>query len=443
MKRKLVSLLILSSLSLAGCNLPVNEEVLSTTVAATLQAVDSDGEPKLPDATLDEGAEPVPDIATDTPDPNTPGVLTVAYINDGNIWFWQEGGSPVQLTASGNAVEVILSTDGELAVFIWLNQATNVHEVHAVDTASGSESVLLTQADLDGFAALDGALHHIPHQIGFLPGSHTFLLSTRKTFEGPGLVPNNDLWSINGESGVRLALLPPGQGGDFYLSPSGSMLALTQADSIAFANADGTGRSPDHLVFPPVITYSEYQYYPLAVWAPDDSGITVMIPPEDPFLSDTAQVYQLPVSGGSTLLTELIGFTYFRNQSLLPHISADLSKIAFMRETAPNTFDLVVQPLDGTAESVAASGNISWQGWNPDSVRMVYGDLPSNYLLTGPGLTPFGLGFGQHLRWVDADTYLYLDTLTATHRFSVTTLPGSPMEIDVIAGQSFDYAFTR
>ena len=114
-----------------------------------------------------------------------------------------------------------------------------------------------------------------------------------------------------------------------------------------------------------------------------------------------------------------------------------------MRETAPNTFDLVVQPLDGSTESIAASGNITWQGWNPDSSRMVYGDMPSNYLLVGPSLAPTGLGFGQYLRWVDVDTYLYLDTFTATHRFGVVNMPGTAVVIDTIVGQVFDYDFTQ
>jgi len=114
-----------------------------------------------------------------------------------------------------------------------------------------------------------------------------------------------------------------------------------------------------------------------------------------------------------------------------------------MRETAPNNFDLVVTPLDGSPETVFASGDITWQGWNPDSTRMVHGVTPLNYMLVGSGITPTGLGFGMYLRWVDADTYFYLDTLTATHRFGVATLPGAPFEIDEIVGQIFDYDFTQ
>ena len=123
-------------------------------------------------------------------------------------------------------------------------------------------------------------------------------------------------------------------------------------------------------------------------------------------------------------------------------IAPDLSKVAFMRETAPNTFDLVVAPLDGSAESIYASGNITWQGWNPDSTRMVHGISPLNYVLVGPGLPSSGLGFGMYLRWVDVDSYLYVDQLTATHRFGVVNLPAPASELAVISGSIFDYDFT-
>jgi hypothetical protein len=447
MGRRLIDLMLMSMLLvLASCNAPIDEADLNAAVAATMEAAEVGGDTKSPDSPVGNppGDEaPAPLTPAEPSSPVTPDVLTIAYLNGDDVWFYQEGGSPVQQTTSENAIELVLSTDGQLVVYLWYDNGTDDHELHAVQTASGVERVLLTQADLDSFYPLDGALHHIPYRFEFLPGTHTILMSTRKTFEGPGLVPNNDLWSIDGDSGLRTSLLTPGLGGDFYLSPSGTQLALTQSTTIGFANVDGSGRSPDHLTFPSVITYSEYQYYPIAVWAPDESAIVVVIPPEDPFVSDTAQVYRLPVSGGSTHLVDLTGFSFFRNQGRTPLISPDLSKVAFMRETAPNTFDLVVKPTDGSPESILASGNIAWQGWNPDSVRMVHGVSPSSYVLVGPGLTPTGLGFGTHLRWVDTDTFLYLDTLTTTHRFSLVNMPGGPIQIDEIVGQIFDFDFAE
>jgi hypothetical protein len=303
--------------------------------------------------------------------------------------------------------------------------------------------VLATQADLDGFFPLDGALHHAPFQLDFIPGTHTLLMNTREVFEGPGLLQNNELWSIEAETGARTLLLDRGLGGDFYISPGGDQLALVLPTSIGFAAIDGSGRSPDHLTFPFVSTYSEYAYYPIPVWSLDGSAIVVVIPPADPFADDTARVWRVPVSGGATPLADLTGFNYFRNSSKTPMLAPDLSKVAFMRETARNTFDLVVAPLDGSPESVYSSGDLSWQGWNPDSNQFVFSNSPRNYTLGGLGLPSSGVGFGTHLRWVDEDTLLYLDQLTASHRFGIVNLPGPAAELAVISGNVFDYDFTE
>jgi hypothetical protein len=192
-----------------------------------------------------------------------------------------------------------------------------------------------------------------------------------------------------------------------------------------------------------VITYSEYQYYPLVRWTPDETAVIVVIPPEDPFVSSTARVWRVPLSGTAVPLLDLTGFSFFRNQRKTQLVSPDASKVAFLRETAPNNFDLVVTPLDGSPESVYASGDITWAGWNPDATRVVYGSSPANLNLVGPSLASTGLGFGRNLRWISVDSYLYLNTITATHRFGRAMIAGPETLIDDIAGQIFDYDYTQ
>jgi hypothetical protein len=319
----------------------------------------------------------------------------------------------------------------------------DIYELRVVDTVAGGEWVLFSQPDLDAIYPLDGAIHHVPYQFDFIPGTHTVLVNTREIYEGPGLVQNNDLWSIDADASVRTPLLDPGEGGDFYLSPSGDMLALVLPTSLGFVRPDGSDRSPDHLTFPFVITYSEYAYYPVPVWAPDESAVAVLIPAEDPFVEDSALVWRVPVAGPPAPLLDVMGFRFFRNQGKTPAIAPDLSKVVFLREITTTSVDLVVAPLDGSAESIYASGNLSWQGWNPDSTQFVYTDAPRNLLLGSVGAPADGLGFGSSLRWLDADTFLYLDQLTSTHRFGKVDLPGSASVLAVISGSIFGYDFTR
>ena len=446
--RWVILLLLVMMFTLAGCDGAIDESVVGTVVAATLEAMGMDeaGQPvdsKSPDATAGVSGDSAPVPPPEAPEVSGPGVLQITYINGGDVWFVEKGAAPIQLTTSGNVDRVVLSTDGQLAAFLWHDISLEVSELRMVDTAAGTEWVLFSQADLDALYPLGEALHHLPYQFDFIPGTHTLLLNTRKIYMGPGLVQNNDLWSINVDTSTRTLLLDPGQGGDFYISPSGDMLALVSPTSLGFARADGTDRSPDHLTFPFVMTYSEYAYYPIPVWSTDESAVAVLIPAEDPFVDDSALVWRVPVEGPPTPLLDLTGFLFFRNQGKTPAIAPDLSKVVFLREISTTTSDLVVTPLDGSTESIYASGNLSWQGWNPDSTQFVYTDSPRNLMLGSLGGSAVGVGFGSRLRWVDADTFLYLDELTATHRFAKVDLPGTASVLDVISGPVFGYDFTK
>ena len=443
--RSVIFLLLVMMFSLAGCDGSIDESAMGTVVAATLEAmgVDEAGEPvdpKSPDVTVEVSEDPTLLSPTGAPGP---GVLQVAYISGEDVWFVEEGAAPIQLTTSGYVERVALSTDGQLATFLWHDLSLDVYELRVVNTVAGTEWVLFSQPDLDAIYPLEGAIHHVPYQFDFVPSTHTVLVNTRMIFEGPGLVQNNDLWSIDADTSVRTLLLDPGLGGDFYFSPSGDMLALVLPTSLGFVRPDGSDRSPDHLIFPFVITYSEYAYYPIPVWAPDESAVAVLIPAEDPFIDDSALIWRVPVAGAPTPLLDITGFPFFRNQGKTSTIAPDLSKVAFLREISTTTSDLVVAPLDGSAESIYASGNLSWQGWNPDSTQFVYSDAPRNLLLGSIGVPAIGAGFGSRLQWVDADTFLYLDELTSTHRFAKVDLPSASSVLDIISGSVFGYDFTQ
>ena len=443
--RSLIFLVLVMLLTLTGCDGPIDENAMGTVVAATLEAmgVDEAGLPVDPtpsDAMVDVGEDPAPPPPTESPGP---GVLQVAYINGENVWFVEEGSAPLQLTTSGSVERVVLSTDGQLAAFIWHDIALEVYDLRVVNTALGTEWVLFSQPDLDAIYPLEGAIHHVPYQFDFVPGTHTVLVNTREIFEGPGLMQNNDLWSIDADTSIRTLLLDPGLGGDFYISPSGDMLALVLPTSMGFVRTDGSDRSPDHLTFSFVITYSEYAYYPVPVWASDESAIAVLIPAADPMADETALIWHVPVEGAPTPLLDITGFPFFRNSGKTPTIAPDFSKVAFLRELSASSVDLVVAPLNGSAESIYASGNLSWQGWNPDSTQFVYTDGPRNLLLGSIGIPAVGVGFGSRLQWLDADTFLYLDVLTSTHRFAKVDLPSASGVLDIISGPGFGYDFTH
>jgi hypothetical protein len=370
--------------------------------------------------------------------------LKIAYINGGDIWYWEEGGSPRRLTSRGKIEELVLSSDGLWVAYEWQDPARIQSELWVVNTTSGEERLLLSQADLDAIYPLEDALHIAPSQFEFIPGSDSLLMNTHRIFEGPGLVKNDDLWSIEVESGSRTMLLAPGRGGDFVIAPNGELLALVKPTSIGFVRPDGSGLTPDRLTFPFVITYSEYAYYPVPVWSTASDAVAVLIPAEDPLADDTARIWLVPISSAPAgPMLDLSGFSYFKNSGSLPQIAPDLTKVAYFSDSGGSSAELHISLTDGSSDIIYDTGSLSWQGWNPNSQDFVYGSTPKNLILGRIGAPSIGLGFGGSFRWIDSDGYLYLDELTATHRFVFATITGDSTVLDEIAGARFDYDFTR
>jgi hypothetical protein len=400
------------------------------------------------EATDDPTVAPPPSTksveSTDSPGAPDPQTLKVAFINTGDVWVWEEGLSPRRLTSRGQIEELVISSDGLWVAFEWQDPARALSELWVINTSTGDEQLLLSQADLDLLYPLEDALHFAPFQFEFLPGTHTLLVNTYRIFEGPGLVKNDDLWSIEVESGSRTMLLEPGQGGDFVIAPNGEMLALVKPTSIGFVRSDGSGLSPDHLTFPFVITYSEYAYYPVPVWSPASDSVMVLIPAEDPLADDTARIWNVPAtSDPSTLVLDLGSFTFFRNSGPIPLIAPDLSSVAYFHDAGGTSAELHLAALDGSSNVIYETGSLTWHGWNPNAQDFVYGSAPKNLILGRVGAPPAGLGFGNLLRWIERDEFLYLDQLTATHRFVLATISGASTVLDEISGVRFEYDFTR
>jgi len=103
--RLLLALTVLLITSLACEYLPTPEpelppgDVIATSVAATVAA--GEGDP----ATEEPGAP------TDTPEP--PPLLRIVYVKDGDVWYWEEGGPHLVLTALGD-VTIRLEQPGNL-----------------------------------------------------------------------------------------------------------------------------------------------------------------------------------------------------------------------------------------------------------------------------------------------------------------------------------------
>jgi hypothetical protein len=335
----------------------------------------------------------------------------MVFVDGGDAWYTDGRGTARRLTDGGGISEVFLSDDAQWAALLLRDPQLDTAELQVVRTDAPARRTLMRAEDFDRLHPLEGFLHITPSRLAFIPGTHTLLFNSRAVFEGPGLAKFDDLFSLDVESGALTPLLPAGSGGDFWFSPDASRLALVRPGSIGVIGVDGSNPVLQSLTFPPVITYSEYAYYPLPVWSPDSSLLRVAVPDHDPFApSPGGAVWNIPAGGESPVRLREISGDLFRPQAAAPLISPDLAWLAFTRETtSPGVSELIILSLADGAETVYDRGAIQWMGWAPDSRRFIYSRPGGASLQLGElGSEPSVLPAGTGLQWLEGATYLFL-----------------------------------
>ncbi len=408
-------------------------DAIATAVAATMTASE------------DSPTEEAPPAAS--PEPAAPAVLKVAFVKDGDVWYWEEGTAAGQLTSVGDVVQAFLSDDGQIVAFIRQYDWNN-HEIYSVNSDGSNLQALVSLADFSGMVLEPEAISAVPYRLAWVPGTHTLAFTTRLTYEGPGLVLPDELRLVNADSGAISLLLAPGDGGDFYYSPDGSQIALVNGTRISVVNADGSG-SRELLAFPMVITYSEYIYYPPVSWSADSSYLRAAIPPHDPLADppETTSIWHLPTDGTppSSLLS-LSAVPFFQEEVSL---SPNLDRVAYLSVVStgsPPTVDLHIAQNDGSADTVYASGPYSFTGWSPDNEHFIYtengnsprvgriGDSPNDYT---------GVTLMLDLSWVDANRFLYINRLSGSWELWLGDLGGPTTLITSTTGDGIRYSFVK
>lgn len=431
--------LLLGTLACAapGTSSPVSEDEIATRVAATMTAAaEEHGSPDAPHALPSEESSP-------TPEP----VLRIAYTGGSNVWFYQEGTAPRQVTTSGGAYGVRLSDDGAWVAFLRRETGSDHGELRAVRTDGTGEAVLLTPAALDAFYP------PTPNVVGtdfssmhFLPGTHTLVFNTYAIPEFIGLMKRDDLWAINVDDGILTNLLPAGSGGDFAISPDGRQIAVVRPDSLSLVNADGSRLRSGLVTFPRVLTYSEFLYYPLPVWTADSAAVGFVIPSEEPLAPGASgSVWRIPVSGDAPVrLGTITGDCYFPSFGG-PLLSPDLARVAFTRPTGtPNVETLFIANADGSSEVSYATGAIEWEGWSPDGVHFAYRlDGPMNLYLGAVGAAPSALPSGMSLEWVNAIKYLYLTGSGTSWTLMLASTSGASLPLASLSSPSMAFDFVE
>jgi hypothetical protein len=418
MKMKRITLITLALLiALLACTLtpeeptdtptpePADEDALATSVAATLTAISDGGD------TPEVSEEPPPtETPTSTPEPQP---LRIAYVDNDNLQLWTEGVGSVMLYTGEKVSSVRLSEDGQVAVFKTVNTNWIPQGLYRINTDGSGLTQLINAAEFVAMASDPNALAADLFRWDFIPGTHTIAFNTRLLFEGPGLLVQNEIMNLDTDTGMVTVFFTVAESSDFYYSPDGTQVALSDHNSISLVNAAGTNLRADVLTFPMVSTQSEFLLFPPPTWAPDSSFLRVAVPSEEPYgAAAYITIYHIPIDGSpATSMGAYTGRARLAFEG--GDISPDMEKFVYHTQFGPptdNLYQLHLVDLTGGTDTIYSTGPETFKGWAPDSEHFVYGFTGVPTLLGRIGFGPMALTdvpTVQSVSWINNTDFIF------------------------------------
>ncbi len=348
---------------------------------------------------------PQPSITTKPiPAPSPTGItfripnqtLKLVYIVEGNLWYREEGQSPIQLTSQGDAYLVALSDDASQVAYA-RELDFNSRELWAINTDGSGARVLVDSASFKEMTLYEEDLTGAPLQLDWVPGTDLVIFSTRLVFEYPGIARKHELRTVDANSRTMTVLADIDQGGKFSLAPDGQQVALSLPDNINLVKIDGSDMR-ELYSFDHIITDSEWWYYPPLGWNLDSSIVRLILPPERPMfdLDVPTRIINLPIDGSSArIVGEIPTISVFYAESIL---SPDARQLAYV---GPGPFEnpgagiLYTSSVDGSGTEAYDEGQITLYAWSPDNRHFLYrvnglnkigniGEPEVSFQVTGP-----------------------------------------------------------
>jgi hypothetical protein len=412
-KSYIVSIILVAVLS--ACSLgPASPPVAQPPQGETPQSNPTDG----PGTVMTPPAAPTP---TESAGGETPKILEVVYIKDGDLWLWKEDGTRAALTDFGDVIDMILSEDGSLAIAS-RGAGDNRIDLWEVQVDGAGQRLLFSA---DDFEALDfetrgmRPLGVMPSDLQFIPGTHSLAFNTYPIYDMPGSSVLDDLRVLDLNGPVLRTVLPQGEGGRFYFSPDGRQMAVVTPNRISLMGVDGSN-SRVVLEYEPVMTYSEHPYYAHPSWSPDSSFLVAAIPPPDPMGPPVLPMTVWRIPTGSEKATQ-IGKLMVMPLSGDPLFSPDLTRVFYLRENKgpeQGMQDIHIAGIDGSNDLLYHTAyQVQLIGWAESSEQFLYSQadiLQRDFRDTklaelGGGLKSLAPQSAHviDVEWVDAQRVLY------------------------------------
>jgi hypothetical protein len=330
--------------------------------------------------------------------------LRIAYIFDQKLWFWDKGISNSLVEVGVDYYAVDLSSDGELLAY---KKAGGLWAIHSDGTNEG----LLVGEDYFK-PETPGPTTTRVNSFAWVKGTHQLLFNTAESeFESEGNFPpmgNDDLYIVEADRPEIKIVVPPGQGGSFFVSPDGKKIAVSTPTSISVMDFDG-GHWTTLLTFPVVYTYSEVWYYPDLFWSPDSHALAVSIPAHDPMTEQNPllTIWYLPVNGEPARQITQIPDSMRSATRASVGFSPDLAYLVYTLEACQDpeaAYEVHFFKMDGSADQIYGCVSLPRISWAPDGRHFFFRkDVVHLGELGGKAVSLPGQGsFGT---WIDANYF--------------------------------------
>lgn len=399
--------------------------------------------------TIVSSGTPSPTPTSPLPVAPAPDGLRLAYVVDGNVYFQDGSEPPLQLTHSEKDSTPVFSDDGERLVFY---RGLVPHDLYSVNLDGTQEKALITG---DLFSSLGPGYNKFTEivALAFVPGTHQILFNTRELSQGDIDFPdinrigtwNADLLSLNADTGKIKELLPKGKGGNFYISPDGSRVAIQGEGHIDVTDIDG------RMIRRHLVTYTPTQPYvlrPNVSWNYDSTELIVALPAREIFdLSgpEAFTIWRYAIDGSTKMQLALDppplnsccaspdGNWFLYSYYYYPGKTSDKIPDGLYLGNLQNSDGQFYHP------------NYLYYYWSSDSVHFIYG--VDELFIGGINKQPRFIDKGQFLGWLDNNRFLYYkfeDTKLRIGSIDGTSIPiftRIPKHLTLQGAYSFTFVF--
>lgn len=297
--------------------------------------------------------------------PQTPALppaaaqLTVAWVENGDLFSWQQRTGETRRIASGGVVRPLVAPDGQHIAFTRGPQGS-AESLWVVDVDGTAEQEIAARGDIrpvSGGRPLIG-------QVGWLDTDTLYFNTVAQT--DSEVSARDDLYRAEIRTREIALILPPSEGGRFTFSPDRQHIIVVYPGTYGRRDGrirvlDPLGQRQDNLLFfIGISSGASFPFYPEIFWLPDSSAALAAIPDADllydEFSAPPTLLWRLPIANPSDrAVIGNVQASFFG----LPRWSSGGDMLLYMRRAenaSDNTFELYVAESGGENAQLYASG---------------------------------------------------------------------------------------